>query len=103
MVVLPKIRNTFCPKCKKHTEHKVEQAKARTMGSAHPQSWGKRAQARHTAGAGNHGRYSRPPVGRWRLAGRKTSKKVDLRYTCKICSKMHIAGIAWRAKKVEFK
>jgi large subunit ribosomal protein L44e len=103
MVVIPKIRNTFCPTCKKHTEHKVEQAKSRTFGTAHTQSWGKRAQMRHMSGYGNHGRYSRPPVNKWRLAGRKTSKKVDLRYTCKICSKTHISGKSWRARKVEFK
>ena len=103
MVVLPKTRNTYCPKCKKHTEHKVEQNRSKTLGSAHPNSWGARAQARHKATYGNHGRYSRPPVGKWRLAGRKTSKKVDLRFECKVCKKTHIAGSSWRARKVEFK
>lgn len=103
MVVIPKVRNTYCPHCKKHTEHKVEQTKNKTMGSAHPQSWGKRAQQRHKSGYGNKGRYSMPPVGRRRLFGRKTSKKVDLRYQCKVCNKLHIAGDSWRAKKVEFK
>jgi len=103
MVVLPKTRNTYCPKCKKHTEHKVEQAKVRTFGTVKTMSWGNRAKARHIGSYGNSGRYSRPPVNKWRLAGRKQSKKVDLRYTCKQCNKMHTAGYAWRAKKVEFK
>lgn len=103
MVVIPKQRRTYCPHCKKHTLHKVEKAKLKTMGSAHPQSRGKRAQRRHMATYGNHGRYSMPPIGRRRMFGRKSSKKVDLRYACTVCNKQHIAGTSTRAKKVEFK
>ena len=50
---------------------------------------------------GNNGKYSKPPGGR--MFNRKQSKKVDLRYECTVCKKMHIAGKSWRAKKVEFK
>ncbi len=104
---LPKTRRTYCPKCRKHTEHKVHQAKKRTLGTAHPMSYGNkniRAKQRGAArGYGNLGRYSKPPASKFRMGGRKQSKKVDLRYECTKCGKMHIAGKSWRAKRVEFK
>jgi ribosomal protein L44E len=62
-----------------------------------------RAKLRGRMGSGNLGRYSKPPVSKWSMAGRKTSKKVDLRFECSKCKKQHIAGKSWRAKKVEFK
>ena len=99
---IPKNRHTFCPKCKKHTEHKVTEAKKKTRGTAHPMSWGNkiRAQRRGRMGMGNLGKLSKPPGGR--MYNRKTSKKVDLRYECMVCKKMHTAGSAWRSRKVEF-
>lgn len=99
---LPKTRWTFCPKCKKHTEHKVLEAKKRTRGTAHPMSWGNklRPKLRGRMGMGNMGKLSKPPGGR--MYNRKTSKKVDLRYECNTCKKLHVSGPAWRARKVEF-
>mgnify|MGYP001590393107 CR=1 FL=1 len=104
---LPRTRNTFCPTCKKHTEHKVLESKRKTRSTAHPLSYGGRTRllARGRGpryfGHGNQGKYSKPAGGR--MYNRKQSKKVDLRYQCKICTKMHISGTSWRAKKVEFK
>ena len=83
--------------------HKVEKAKVRTIGTAHPNSHGSRAQKRHMATTGNKGRYSRPPINRRRMSGVKSSKKIDLRFACSVCGKLHIAGSGWRARKVEFK
>jgi large subunit ribosomal protein L44e len=103
MAVIPKKRNKYCPKCKKHTEHAVEQTKNKTMGSAHPMSQGSRAQKRHMAASGNNGRYSRPPIGKRRMFGRKNSKKVDLRFKCGTCKKSHRISEGFRARKVEFK
>ena len=102
---LPKTRNTYCPFCKKHTEHRVLQAKRKTMGTAHPMGYGTKLRARRRGrrGPGNLGRYSKPPITKWTMANRKTSKKVDLRFECVKCKKQHIAGDSWRAKKVEFK
>jgi large subunit ribosomal protein L44e len=103
---LPKTRRTFCPFCKQHQEHKVIQARSKTLGSAHPMSYGSKARAKlrgKNRGAGNQGRYSKPAASKWRLGGRKTSKNVDLRFECQKCKKQHIAGFAWRARKVEFK
>jgi large subunit ribosomal protein L44e len=55
---IPKTRKTYCPKCKKHVEHKVTEAKKRTLGTAHPLSYGsrKRAKKRGVLGAGSKGR-----------------------------------------------
>jgi large subunit ribosomal protein L44e len=103
---LPKTRNTYCPSCKKHTEHKIIEGKKRTRGSAHPLSWGskKRIKSRGHLGVGNHGKYSKPAISKWRMAGRKTSKKVDLRFECSVCKKMHgMSKGGFRTRKVEFK
>ena len=99
---IPKVRHTFCPKCRKHTEHKVAEAKKKTRGTAHPMSWGNRLRPylRGRMGMGNMGKLSKPPGGR--MFNRKTSKKVDLRLTCNVCKKAHTSGQAWRSRKVEF-
>jgi len=102
---IPKTKRVHCPKCNKHTEHKVTQAKKKTPNSAHPMSYGskKRAKKRGRMGTGSMGRYSKPALTKWRMTGRKQSKKIDLRFQCSSCKKMHKAGSPWRAKKVEFK
>jgi ribosomal protein L44E len=50
-------------------------------------------------GAGNLGRYSKPP--KPKMTGKKLSKKTDLRYTCKVCSKTVTQRQGFRSKKVE--
>lgn len=103
---LPKTRKKYCPSCKTHHEHKVVEAKKRGRGTAHPLSQGsrKRIKARGLIGTGNNGKYSKPPISKWRMAGRKTSKKVDLRFECQQCKKMHcVSAGGFRTKKVEFK
>ena len=102
---IPKTKKRYCPYCKKHTEHKVMAAKKKTPNSAHPMSYGskKRAKLRGAAkGYGNLGRYSKPAISKFKMAGKKTSKKTDLRYTCKECSKTHVQKKGFRTKKVEF-
>ena len=100
---IPKLVMRYCPYCKKHTEHKVMQSKKKnpsplTRGSKY------RARKRGLArGYGNRGRYSRRAVSKWKMSGKKKSKKTDLRYECKICSKQHMQKKGIRAKKVEFK
>ncbi len=102
---LPKAIKRYCPYCKKHTEHKVTQSKKKTPGSAHPMGFGskKRAKLRGEArGTGNLGRYSKPAVSKFKMGGKKTSKKTDLRYQCTACKKTHVQRKGLRAKKVEF-
>ena len=102
---LPKTRRTYCPFCRKHTEHKVMESKRKTVGTAHPMSYGSklRAKMRGRLGRGNKGRYSKPPITKWKLAGKKQSKKTDLRYECTVCKKMHNQRQGFRAKRIEFK
>ena len=102
MAKYPKTVKRYCPTCKKHTEQKVSQAKKKTRGTAHPQSWGsrlrieKRGRAR---GFGNTGKYSKPA--KPKMIGKKQSKKTDFRYECKECKKMNMQRKGFRAKKVE--
>ncbi len=102
---IPKVMKRYCKICKKHTEHKVALSKNRTRGTAHPQSqgskirMGKRGEGK---GMGNLGKVSRGAMTKWKRFNKKTSKKVDLRFTCKQCNKASTKGNTIRAKKVEF-
>ncbi len=103
---LPKIRNTYCPFCKKHTEHKVTNQKTKGLNATHHLSRGSQARTKlrgRRGGHGNRGRLSRPPITKWKRTGAKTSKKLDLRFACKECKKTHIKGSGIRTRKVEFK
>ena len=98
----PKAIKRYCPYCKKHSEHKVGQAKKKgasslTYGSKHRAK--RRGQAR---GKGNLGRYSKPAVTKFKMTGKKGTKKTDLRYECKTCKKTHVQKKGIRAKRVEF-
>jgi len=87
----PKIITTFCPYCKKHTEHEVEIAKRRTRGSL---THGQRIFKRKMKGYGSFPKEN--PKGR-----EKPTKRLDLRYKCKSCGRTHTRGSGWRAKKFE--
>ncbi|MFC1697855.1 50S ribosomal protein L44e [Nanoarchaeota archaeon] len=101
---LPKIMKRLCPYCKKHTEHKVTESKRRTAGSAHPLARYAKKRSGYGKGSGNLGRYgSRPPIAKFKQTGKKQSKKVDLRYQCTVCKKMHVQKKGIRAKKFELK
>jgi large subunit ribosomal protein L44e len=103
---LPKTRRTYCPFCKKHTEHKITQQKFKGLNTSHPLSRGSQARTMRRGlrrGFGNYGRFSRPPVASRKMTGAKVSKRTDLRFTCSECKKVHIKHISTRAKKIEFK
>jgi len=100
---LPKIKKRYCPYCKKHTEHKVTQNKRK---AASPLTYGSKIRAKRRGkarGYGNLGRYSKPAVTKFKMTGKKQSKKTDLRYECKECKKTHMQKKGIRAKRVEFK
>ena len=100
---VPKLMKRHCPFCKKHTEHKVTQAKRRARNATRPLSFGsvKRVQARgQRKGVGNLGRYSKPT--KPKMVGKKLTKKTDFRYECDVCKKQHMQVSGIRAKKVEF-
>lgn len=101
---IPKTIKTYCPYCKKHTEHKVTINKKRTPSSL---TYGSKIRAKKRGkarGYGNLGRYSKPAVTQFKMTGKKQSKKIDLRFTCMVCKKSHtISGGSFRAKRVELK
>ena len=78
-MIIPKKIRTYCPHCRKHTEHGVSQLKKH---SARPLSWGQRQFARVTAGYGGQPRSEQKKFA-------KTSKKVVLMLKCKVCGKSH--------------
>jgi len=100
---IPKVQKRFCPKCKKHTEHKTSEAKKKTRSSVHTQGYGSRVRAkkRGVRGSGGHGKYSKPAMTKWKMAGKKQSKKTDLRYTCKECKKTSIQKNSVRTRRLE--
>jgi len=90
----PKKIKTLCPKCKKHTEHSVKQAKKKTRGTAHPMSKSARQKKRLKRGYGGHGKFSKP------AAGKKPTQKIDLRLKCDECGKSHTKK-GFRVKRFE--
>ena len=75
MVCIPKARNTFCKRCKKHTTQKVTQYKT---GKASLVAQGKRRYDRKQAGFGGQTK----PVFRKKA---KTTKKIVLKLECNKC------------------
>ena len=86
----PKTITTYCPYCKNHTEHTVELAKKKTRRDM---AQGQRRVLRKLKG---YGSFPRP-----KPDYEKATKKVDIRYKCKVCGKKHTKGSGWRAKKFE--
>ena len=78
--------------------NKKKSQRSMTYGSKH------RARRRGKArGTGNMGRYSKPAVSKFKMTGKKTSKKIDLRYECTDCKKQHMKSKGFRIRKIEFK
>lgn len=99
---IPKIVRRLCPFCKKHTEQKVAQAKKRSPGSTHPLAQFAKKRANFGKGKGNLGKYgSKPPVSKFKMTGKKTTKKCDLRYECKECKKQTVQNKGFRSKRLE--
>ena len=98
----PKIMKRYCPYCKSHTEHKVAQNKKKNPSSL---TYGSKVRAKRRGsarGTGNLGRYSKPAISKFKMTGKKLSKKTDIRYECKTCKKTHMQKAGIRAKRVEF-
>jgi len=87
---VPKIQRIFCPVCKKHTQHLVERVKKKPRSKL---KQGERRFRRKLKGYGSFPR-SKPDY-------EKATKKLDLRYKCKVCGKSHMKGKGFRLKKFE--
>ncbi|MFC1691165.1 50S ribosomal protein L44e [Nanoarchaeota archaeon] len=99
---LPKTITRYCRHCKTHTEHKVSQNKKKNASSL---TYGSKVRAKlrgRARGHGNLGRYSKPAVTKFKMTGKKSTKKTDLRYECSKCKKSSAQKKGKRAKKVEF-
>ena len=91
-MIRPRRIQRYCPKCKKHSEQEVERVKKRKASEL---KQGQRRFRKITAG---YRGFPRPkPEGR-----EKATKRVALRYRCKICKKAN-QPYALRAKKFELK
>ena len=92
-MIVPQMQMRYCVYCHKHTEHilsKVGVSKKKST-LAH----GQRIFKRKMKGFGS---FPKPnPRGR-----AKPTRKVDLRYKCKVCGKQHVIGVGFRVKKFEF-
>ena len=100
---IPKIFNKYCKHCKKHTEHSIALAKKRERSSMKKYALARLAKrSSGKVGYGNKGRYSRKPASQYKMSGAKSSKKVDLRFKCKICNKIAVQSKGVRMKKPIF-
>ncbi|MFQ5891738.1 MAG: 50S ribosomal protein L44e [Candidatus Methanofastidiosia archaeon] len=87
---ISKKRNTYCPKCKKHTSHTLKLVKKKKRGEL---KQGQRRFRRKLKGYRGYPR-SRPH-------GEKPTKRFDLRYKCSVCGKSSTKR-GFRAKRLEF-
>ena len=87
---VPKKQRIFCPFCKKHTEHSVDKDKKK------PRRKFAQGQRRYMRKLKGYGSFPRP-----KPDYEKATKKLDLRYKCKVCGKKHTKGQGFRAKKFE--
>jgi large subunit ribosomal protein L44e len=102
---LPKTIKRLCPFCKKHTDHTIKNQSNRGLNKNHTMARGSKSRVRARGlrrGVGNLGKFSRGAISSWKRFGKKTTKKTDLRYTCKVCKKTHMQKAGKRTKKVEF-
>ena len=88
---LPKEINDYCPKCNKHTKHKLKQFKP---GKARALSWGTRENVRkHKKGYGGKAEFI--------ATVKKQNKKPTFIAECETCHSKHYFVIPKRMKKVE--
>ena len=100
---LPKTVRRYNPVLRKHTVQKVIIAKKKNASSL---TYGSKVRARRRGrarGHGNLGRYSKPAVTKFKMTGRKLSKKADIRYECTESKKQFVRRNTFRAKRVELK
>ena len=87
---VPKKQRIYCPFCKKHTDHIVEQVKKK------PRRKMAKGQRRFLEKLKGYGSFPRP-----KPDYEKATKKLDLRYKCTVCNKKHVKGQGFRVKKFE--
>jgi large subunit ribosomal protein L44e len=91
-VKIPATINTYCPKCKKHTPHKVKELR---KGTRRTLSFGQQKFLRATKG------YTSKKAGQVRKV--KQSQKQTLMLECTVCKKRHPKGMPHAKKRIEIK
>ena len=91
-MLYPKKSRRYCPFCRKHTAHTVDEAKRRQRKK---NSKSQRRFLRKLKGYGSFPKEN--PKGR-----EKPTRKKDLRFKCAECGKLHIIGTGFRVKKFEY-
>ena len=101
---LPKETKRYYPYCKKHTAQAVTTAKQRARSATHPLSRGSTTRINlrgQGIGFGNKGRYgSKPAIKSWKRKT-KTTKRITVQYTCKVCKKSKHIKKAIRSGRIE--
>lgn len=90
----------YCPFCKKHTEQLISVAKKKDRGPLRHGSIARAKLRGRGTGYGNVGRWGSKPT-KPKMAGKKTSKKHDLRFKCSVCNKTSVQRKGRRARKLE--
>ena len=87
---IPATINTYCPKCNKHTPHKVKELR---KGTRRTLSFGQQKFLRATKG------YTSKKAGQVRKV--KQSQKQTLMLECTVCKKRHPKGMPHAKKRIE--
>jgi large subunit ribosomal protein L44e len=84
---IPKTTKRYCPYCRKKTDQKIKLVSTGTKRGSLKYGSKQRARLRGRArGIGNLGRWSKPAVSKFKRKS-KTTKKVNMMYTCLVCNK----------------
>ncbi len=89
-MIIPKTRNTYCPKCRKYTSHKVKVSTTK-IKPGRTLAWGTRRHERKLAGV--HGKV------KGKAKVRKQGIRNKAMLECTACGKKHEQVISGRMKK----
>lgn len=89
-MIVPKTRNTYCPTCRKYTEHKVKVSTTK-IKAGRAMAWGTRRHQRRLAG--HHGKV------KGKAKVRKQGIRNKIMMECLVCKKKHEQTISGRMKK----
>jgi len=101
---LPKTTKRYCPYCNKVTDQKIKQVSSGGGSKKGSLKRGSKVRAKlrgKNRGMGNLGRYSKPPVSKFKKKT-KTTKKATILYTCSVCGKAKNKKKGMRVSKVVF-
>jgi len=97
---MPKTTRRYCPYCKAQTDQKIKLVSTGSKKGTMRRGSKERAKLRGKArGYGNHGRYSKPAASKFKGKS-KTTKKINLLYTCAKCGKSKNAKKGRRVSKL---